>query len=367
MLINVNLNSVLAPSLGPVLGGVLSDTLGWRSIFWFLTIIAVITLLAMLFFFPETCRKIVGDGSMRPHPAYRTVWQMLKDSHRKRKARKSDDPAALARVTTATSSRSREQPKLMLSLGNPFGSVQLLFEPVLGLLLMYSAIVFAGFYAIATSMSEQFKIIYNLTEIQIGLMYLPMAGGSIVAAFIVGPSLNWNYRRHARRLGMELTKGRQDDLSNFPIEQSRIEIGLPLLALSTCVLFAWGWALQYQASIAVPCVLLFLMGVGMIGFSNSSMVLVTDMYPGRAGAATAANNLTRCLLGAAATAAISPLIDGVGAGWAFSILGFLYLLGAPVLLLIMKNGIKWRRQIREKEERKKARLEEARGDSGVKA
>lgn len=278
---------------------------------------------------------------------------MIKDNHRKRKAKNLNNPDELARVTSALSPRS--QPKLKIEFGNPFGTVLLLFEPVLGLLLMYSAIVFAGFYAIATSMSEQMKTIYNLTEIQIGLMYLPMAGGSIVAAFIVGPSLNWNYRRHARRMGMALSTGCQDDLSNFPIEQSRIEIGLPLLALSTCVLFGWGWALQYGISIAVPCVLLFLMGVGMIGFSNASMVLVTDIYPGRAGAATAANNLTRCLLGAAATAVITPMIDGIGAGWAFSILGFLYLLGAPVLLLIMKNGIKWRRNLKEKEDRKKAK------------
>lgn len=315
----------------------------------------------MVFFFPETCRKIVGDGSTRPHPAYKTVWQTLKDSRRKRRAKKSGDPNELARVTTATSSQST-RPKLKLEFGNPFASVLLLFEPVLGLLLTYSAVVFAGFYAIATSMAEQLKTIYNLTEIQIGLMYLPMAGGSIVAAFIVGPSLNWNYRRHAKRLGMQLARGRQDDLSDFPIERSRIEIGLPLLALSTCVLFVWGWALQYQTSLAVPCVLLFLMGVGMIGFSNASMVLVTDMYPGRAGAATAANNLTRCLLGAAATAAINPMVNGVGAGWAFSILGFLYLLGAPVLLLIMKNGIRWRREMREKEDRRKAARECAAGN-----
>lgn len=349
---------LLAPSLGPVIGGVLSQTLGWRSIFWFLTILAAVTLIAMLFFFPETCRVIVGDGSIRPHPIYKTVWKVIKDTRRKRQAKKSNDADGIQRVTTATSSRSHG--KLKIKINNPFSTLMLLFEPALGLLLLYSSIVFAGFYAIATSMSEQMKDIYNLTEIQIGLMYLPMAGGSIIAAFVVGPGINWNYRRHAKRLGMTLVQGRQDDLSNFPIERSRIEIGLPLLALSTCVVFAWGWAIQYKASLAVPCVLLFLMGVGMIGFTNASMVLITDMYPGRAGAATAANNLTRCLLGAAATAAITPMINGVGSGWAFTILGFLYLLGAPLLFMIMKNGVKWRRAIREKEEQKKIRQEEKR-------
>lgn len=347
---------VLAPSLGPVLGGILAQYLGWRSIFWFLTIIAVITLVAMLLFFPETCRRIVGDGSIRPHPVYRTVWQMIKDGRKKRKAKKSGDADLLRRINTATSNKSRG--KLKIKFGNPFDSVMLLFEPLLGMLLLYSGIVFAGFYAIATSMSEQMKDLYGLTEIELGLMYLPMAAGSVVAAFVVGPGINWNYHRHAKRLGMTITKGRQDDLSNFPIEKARIEVGLPLLLLSTLVLFAWGWALQYKASIAVPAVLLFLMGLGMIGFNNTSNVLIVDMYPGRAGAATAANNLTRCLIGAAATAAITPMINSMGIGWTFNLYGFLYLIGAPMLLLIMRNGIKWRRRLREKEERKKARREE---------
>lgn len=351
---------VLAPSLGPVLGGILTQYLGWRSMFWFLTILAAVTLVLMLFFYPETCRKIVGDGSIRPHPVYRTVWQVIKDRRRRREAEKSNDLEELHRVHTATSGRSR--PKLKIDFGNPFDSVAILFEPVLGLLLLYSSLVFAGFYAIATSMSEQMKDLYGLNEIEIGLMYLPMAAGSIVAAFIVGPSINWNYRRHARRLGMALTKGRQDDLTNFPIERARLEVGLPLLALATCIIFAWGWAIQYRASLAVPAVLLFLMGVGMIGFNNTTSIVIVDIYPGKAGAATAANNLTRCLIGAAATAIITPVINGIGAGWAFTIFGFIYLLGAPVLFLIMRNGIKWRRRLREKEARKKARAEEKRSN-----
>lgn len=349
---------VLAPSLGPVLGGIMTQYLGWRSIFWFLTILASVTLILMLLFFPETCRKIVGDGSVRPHPAYRTVWQMIKDRHRRRKATKYNNLDEMRRIEETTSSGSLS--KLKIDFGNPFDSVTMIFEPVLGLLLLDSSLVFAGFYAIATSMSGQLKDLYGLSEIDIGLMYMPMAGGSIVAAFVVGPSLNWNYRRHAKRLGMTLGRGRQEDLSHFPIERARLEVGLPLLALATGVLFAWGWALQYRCSIAVPAVLLFLMGVGMIGFTNSCSVLIVDMYPGKAGAATAANNLTRCLIGAAATAVISPMIDGIGAGWAFTAFGCLYVLGLPMLLLIMKNGIKWRRRLREKQARKMARAEEKR-------
>jgi hypothetical protein len=49
------------------------------------------------------------------------------------------------------------------------------------------------------------------------------------------------------------------------------------------------------------------------------------------------------------------MINAIGLGWTFTIFGFLYLLGAPVLLIIMKYGIRMRRNLREKEERKKAK------------
>ena len=92
----------------------------------------------------------------------------------------------------------------------------------------------------------------------------------------------------------------------------------------------------------------------MIGFNNTSNVLIVDIYPGKAGATTASNNLSRCLLGAVASAVIVSMINAMGSGWAFTLIGLLYLVFAPVLLLIMKYGIKWRKEIRDKEERRMA-------------
>ena len=53
------------PSLGPVIGGALAQNLGWRSIFWFLTIFAGVFLVFLVMFLPETLRSIVGNGSVR--------------------------------------------------------------------------------------------------------------------------------------------------------------------------------------------------------------------------------------------------------------------------------------------------------------
>ena len=52
----------------------------------------------------------------------------------------------------------------------------------------------------------------------------------------------------------------------------------------------------------------------LIGVSEVLNVLLVDIYPGQPATVTAANNLVRCLLGAAATAVIKPMINVIGTG-----------------------------------------------------
>lgn len=80
---------------------------------------------------------------------------------------------------------------------------------------------------------------------------------------------------------------------------------------------------------------------------------MVDIYPGKPSIATAANNFVRCELGAAYSAALLPLVERVGWGWAYTILAGMYMGFAPMLLLIMARGPGWRRVRKEKAEKRK--------------
>lgn len=348
---------VLGPSLGPVAGGLLAANLGWRSIFWFLTIFAGVVLTLIITFFPETCRRIVDDGSIPPPPLYRSLYQILK---RRRKQ-------AQSTLTRTPSTASKPEPTFKFKPPNLLASLILLTQKETGLLLSFGSIAFAGFYCIATALPYVFTATYNFNEVQVGLMYLPIAAGSLISAAFVGRALNNNFKRHCAKLGIPYDRSRQQDLSDFPIERARLEVAFPLITLSALGLIGWGWAVQAKAHVAVPCVLSAIIGVGIVGFNNATNILLVDIHPGKAGTASAANNLARCLVGAGASAAIVPMIDAMGTGWACTLISGLYVVFSPALYVLVVKGMGWRRELREKEERRKREKEVKEGeeDGGV--
>ena len=349
----VTLSAILGPSLGPLIGGALTDSLGWRSIFWFLTICGGITLILIVLFFPETCRPIVGDGSIRPLKTNEILWKLIID--RSWRNSSGSQPPILPSTTTEGKAT-----KSKFGVKHLFTSLALLWNKELGLLLAYGGLIYSGINAISAALPSQFTEIYGFDSLEIGLIFLPMAAGSVVAVAVVGKAINWNYRRHAKKLGLTVDKSRQIDLANFPIEQARLEFALPFLYVTAAVMVGWGWALESRKSVAVPCVLSFIMGVVYIGVLNVFNTLITDLYRKKAGAAVAAKWFVRCMMGAVMTAVIQPLILTVGSGWAYTIMGLSYILFSPSLLLIMRKGIAWRKEERENEEQRMADKEEER-------
>ncbi|KAJ9317094.1 hypothetical protein DTO271D3_2833 [Paecilomyces variotii] len=342
----VTAGSLMGPSLGPVIGGLLAQYLGWRAIFWFLVILSASFLVLFLIFFPETARKVVGNGSIPPQKWNMSLINYLHARKAAKEGKEIEEP----------SDRSPRK----IGFPNPLKTLAIVFQKDTSVLLLSNAILFAGFYDVGAAIPSIFHESYHLNDLQIGLCYLPFGIGSTIASIVNGKFLDYNYRRLARQHGFPIVKNRHTDLANFPIEKARLQIAFPLLTIGSLAVIAFGWCLQYNVHIAAPTIILFFLGLALTGSFNTVSTLLVDMYPNSAATATASNNFVRCLLGAGATALVVPMIDGMGRGWCFTLVAFVMLGTIPLLLVVIRFGPGWREERRLKQEAAQAEMGAAR-------
>ena len=136
-----------------------------------------------------------------------------------------------------------------------------------------------------------------------------------------------------------------------------MQICLPQLFFGSATIIGYGWMLGHKVSLAGPIIMLFVAGYCLIAGTQALNVLMVDIYPGKPATATAANNVVRCLLGAAASAAIVPMSDAMGDGWAYTLLALLFVISSVGPAMTMRYGIKWRKAKKDKSERRKAAKE----------
>lgn len=350
--------SQLGPVVGPVIGGILAEFLGWRAIFWFLTILAVVYIIPFALVFPETSRNVVGDGSIPPQKWNMTILSYLKLRRLRKESLNNSRPSSLH------SHPSRPQrPKL--SFPNPLSSVHILRDPSTLLLLLYNALIFCGFYYVLATIPPQYAKIYSFNTLQIGLSYIPFGSGCMSAAFFNGRLLDYNFRRVSKRLGVVVNRKRQSDLQNFPIEKARLQITLPLLYMMMVLILIYGWVLDIHGPLAVSLILLLCLGYVITSTFNTIQTLLIDFHPNQPSTATAANNLLRCLFGAGALAVVDPMIQKMGIGGTFSLLVGVLFLFSPVYwgLYFWGLGIRQKKYAKQQEKERvksEARVEESR-------
>jgi len=354
----VGAGTMMGPTLGPVIGGILAQFLGWRSIFWFLVILAGAFLVSYGLAVPETGRNIVGNGSVPPPRWNMTFFEWRRFSNEEKSA---DDISRTWTVENRRLAQAKVAQGTKIRFPNPLKTIYIIMEKDMALILFYNAIIYTIWYDIISSLPQLFQQIYGFNDLQIGLCYIPFGAGCAVNSFINGKILDWNYKKVARKVGFIIDRERGDDLRHFPIEKARLDVIWPLLGLGLTSVLCYGWALEKNAPLAIPLTLHFFMGLFINGSFNILSTLIVDLYPQSPSTATAANNLVRCIWGAAGTGVIDIMIDKMGRGWCFSFLVLLCAAAMPMLWIELKFGPRWREErcVRlEKQEREKLRRRE---------
>lgn len=350
----------MGQSIGPVFGGLITQYFGFRAIFWFLFILGATSLGTIVLLLPETLRSVAGNGTVRLTGFQRPLIYSFKPQ-----------PDALMEPD--------DVPKRKVTLMSVLAPLRFLFEKDVFVSLFFGSIVYTGMWQspfllvrvinlflvwsmVTSSTTALFQARFSLTDLQVGLVFLPNGLGCILGSTLTGYLMDYDYKRTETEYRRE--KGIADDLKlskktliDFPIERSRLRSiwWIVLIFIVTTALYGFSLSLN---QITLSLFLQFFIAYTATAVFSFNSALVIDLYPGASASATAVNNLMRCSVGAVGIAVIQLIIDSIGAGFAFLALALLTAALSPLLLLEWFYGESWRRARTERLAAKEAKKKE---------
>lgn len=307
-------------ALGPVLGGVFAKTLGWRAIFWFLTIYSGVFLIFLFLVLPETLRSIVGNGSKPPHKLAQAPLERF---------------TASRQASTSASSIKSKSAKLKVKI-DFIAPIRILFVPEVFGVLLFLSIHYAAWQAAVTAQSSLLTSEYNLGEIEIGLTFLVNGFGCMLGTLTTGKILDRDYGR--------IKKQYTGPMEDFPIEHARLRTVWLWSPLSIGALLVFAWTIDKTVHISVPLIASFFLAWSAMSIQSVITTFLVDIFPRSSASATAALNLARCLMGAGSTASVEPLNKAIGVGWTFTLWAGLMGISLSLVAVQMRRGAQWRRR-----------------------
>ncbi|VBB71318.1 Putative protein of unknown function [Podospora comata] len=331
---------MLGQSIGPVIGGIITEFFGFHAIFWFLVVLGFISLVVIVLFLPETLRHIAGNGTIPLRGIHRPVVTRHISKHWKRPDAVSSEEG---NITTLT-------PKF--TLGSILLPLRFLFEKDVFVTLLFGAFVYTIWSVVTSSTTALFQPRYRLSNLKVGLIFLPNGAACVSGSYFAGKILDRDYRhvesayRASNGIPLETPLNRKH-LSDLPLSRARLRSSWYLIVLFVFAVAGYGFSLSSpllasRSGIALPLVLQFVIAITATAIFTQNSALMVDLYPGASASATAVNNLVRCSLGAVGVAGVQFIIDKIGVEAAFLIFAVVTIALTPLMCLQWKYGEVWR-------------------------
>lgn len=318
----------MGQSIGPVLGAILTQFFGFHSIFWFLFILGALSLTSIILFLPETLRSIAGNGTIPLTGFQRPLIYRSK-------------------LQTSALSKPENLRTQKVTLESIFAPLKFLFEKDVFVTLLFGAVVYTVWSMVTSSTTALFQAHFHLTDLQVGLVFLPNGAGCILGSYLTGYLMDYDYNRtedeyrQSKGIAADI-KLNKKSLADFPLERSRLRSIWWIVTIFIISTSCYGFSTNL-AEMPIPLLLQFLIAYSATAIFSLNSALVIDLYPGASASATAVNNLIRCTLGAVGVGVVQLVIERVGAGITFAALAGLTVGLSPLLVSEWFFGEGWRR------------------------
>ena len=302
------LGPLLGPTIGPLLGGLVVKRLGWRWIFWVLTIVCSANTLAGYIFLRETYAPIILANRKK---------QLEKEEGKPNKYRyQGEDDRPMWK-------------KILRSLHRP---LRILMQPIVFTMSAYQAIIFSTTYSLYTNFQPIYGDEYGFNTEQVGLMYLGPGLGFLTSVWFLVPRI--------------------DTVRNYLTEKhdgkGRPEFRLPLANIgSTFIpisLFWYAWTVSFRAPWFWTILATFFYGIGQVMILNTTTNYYIDSFERYSASAIAAGAVFRSVIGGIVPLFAPALFKTLGYGWGISVFAFMATAIAPAPLIFYFYG----QRVREK-------------------
>ncbi|KAF4540706.1 MFS multidrug transporter [Lasiodiplodia theobromae] len=285
---------LLGPAIGPIVGGVITQSIGWRWLFWVLAIFNTFLIFLTTLFFRETHAATILN---------RKAKQLRRQTGRNYR-------------TSSTTGGPTLPQRLKLALTRPYRL--LLTQPILQLLSLLLAVNFGILYIVLSTYATMWQDRYALSPRAAGLHYIALVLGYTVAAQAGGPATDrvWAYLKTRR--GGEAAP------------EYRVPLMVPGVLLLLAGLVVYGWGAQRGLHWAVVDVGIAVFGCGNILATQAMQAYVMDAFEGCTASASAASQFLRNVFAFAFPIFAPRMYERLGYGWGNTLLAGLFLaLGVP--------------------------------------
>ncbi|KAI8886540.1 MFS general substrate transporter [Backusella circina FSU 941] len=258
------LGTILGPAVAPLCGGYVDQYLGWRWIFYIMTILGgVLTILTFLFV-KET---LYIPKELTPPPP-KTMKERLD--------------------------------KLKF---NPLGSLKLLLLPDVILVCIPMSIAFGMYFMMVTLIPTTFGSIYGFSTGSTGLCFLASGLGNIVGSLSAGFVSDAYTQRKIQQNNGEMVK-------EFRLQP--IFFGVPLIPIGWIL---YGWLLYARVFWFAPLIFMAVNAAGVMYTITISNAYLMNCYIASSASVVSANSFTRNLMGMVFSLLSVTIRTSLGDGW----------------------------------------------------